>query len=180
MPAFITLSNLSWSTPNEAPLFTDLNLTFGAERTGIVGCNGTGKSTLLLMIAGDLSPSSGQVQRASTVAMMRQDQIEREGDTIADLFGVGTALDLLDRADQGLAEARELAEADWTLPARMEAALVRCGLSADPHTRLVTLSGGQRSRAAQAARMLAEPGIQLLDEPTNNLDRAGRGDHREP
>ena len=92
MPAFITLSNLSWSTPDGAPLFTDLNLTFGAERTGLVGRNGAGKSTLLRLIAGDLSPTAGQVQRAGTVAMMRQDQIERAGDTIADLFGVGAAL----------------------------------------------------------------------------------------
>ena len=174
MPVFITLSNLSWSTPDGAPLFTDLNLTFGAERTGLVGRNGAGKSTLLRMIAGDLSPSSGQVQRAGAVAMMRQDQIERTDDTIADLFGVSTALDLLGRADQGMAEAHELAEADWTLPARMEAALVRCGLSAAPHTKLMMLSGGQRSRAALAALILAEPDFLLLDEPTNNLDRAGR------
>ena len=174
MPAFITFSNLSWSTPDGEPLFKNLNLTFGLERTGLVGRNGAGKSTLLRLIAGDLVPASGQVQRTGVVAMMRQDQIERADDTIADLFGVSAALDLLDRADKGLADMDELAEADWTLPARMEAALVRCGLSADPHTRLVTLSGGQRSRAALAALILAEPDFLLLDEPTNNLDRAGR------
>ena len=174
MPAFITLSNLCWPTPDGAPLFTNLNLTFGAERTGLVGRNGTGKSTMLRLIAGDLSPTSGQVQCAGAVAMMRQEQIEQEGDTIADLFGAGAALDVLDRADKGLADINELAEVDWTLPARMEAALVRCGLSADPHTKLVTLSGGERSRAALAALILAEPDVLLLDEPTNNLDRAGR------
>ena len=174
MPAFITLSNLSWSTPDGAPLFTNLNLTFGAERTGLVGRNGAGKSTLLRLIVSDLAPTSGQVQRAGAVAMMRQDQMEQEGDTIADLFGVSAALDLLERANQGIAETHELAEADWTLSARIEAALMRCGLSADPHTKLVTLSGGQRTRAALAALILAEPDFLLLDEPTNNLDRAGR------
>jgi len=174
MPAFIALSNLSWSTPDGAPLFTNLDLTFGAERTGLVGRNGTGKSTLLRLIAGDVSPTAGQVSRVGAVAMMRQDQIERESDTIAGLFGASAALDLLDRADKGLADLDELAEADWTLPARMEAALVRCGLSAGPDTELATLSGGQRSRAALAALILAEPDFLLLDEPTNNLDRAGR------
>ncbi|MEO1193662.1 MAG: ABC-F family ATP-binding cassette domain-containing protein [Pseudomonadota bacterium] len=174
MSAFIALSNLSWSTPDGVPLFAGLNLTFGTECTGLVGRNGAGKSTLLRMIASDLLPSSGQVQRAGSVAMMRQGQIEQEAETIADLFDASTALNLLDRADQGIAEAQELAEADWALPGRMEAALARCGLSADPRTKLATLSGGQRSRAALAALVFAEPDILLLDEPTNNLDRAGR------
>lgn len=52
---------------------------------------------------------------------------------------------MLDRAEAGLAQVNELADADWTLPARIEAALLRCGFSAAPHTPLLTLSGGQRS-----------------------------------
>lgn len=174
MPASISLSGLSWSTPDDSPLLTDLNLTFGPELTGIVGRNGGGKSTLLRLISGDLHPVAGQVQIYGTLAMMRQDVFAHPDDTIADLFGVRIALDLLDRAEAGLAEADDLAEADWTLPARIDAALLRCGLSAGPHTPLATLSGGQRSRAALAALILAEPDFLLLDEPTNNLDRAGR------
>lgn len=174
MPASVSLSGLSWLTPDGTPLFTDLNLAFGAERTGLVGRNGSGKSTLLRLISGDLHPASGQVQISGTIAMMRQDVMEHPDDTIADLFGVRFALDVLDRAEAGLAQMDELADADWTLPARIEAALLRCGLSAEPHTPLVTLSGGQRSRAALAALILAEPDFLLLDEPTNNLDREGR------
>ncbi len=174
MPASISLSGLSWRTPDGTPLFTDLNLTFGPERTGIVGRNGSGKSTLLRLICGDVHPASGQVQISGTIAMMRQEAMTCPDDTIADLFGVRSALDVLGRADAGLAQADELADADWTLPARMETALLRCGLSAETHTPLVTLSGGQRSRAALAALILAEPDFLLLDEPTNNLDREGR------
>lgn len=174
MPASISLSGLFWSTLDGTPLFTDLNLTFGPERTGIVGRNGSGKSTLLRLISGDLHPASGQVQISGTIAMMRQDVIAHPDDTIADLFGVRPALDVLSRAEAGLAQVDELADADWTLPARIEGALLRCGLSAEPQTPLVTLSGGQRSRAALAALILAEPDFLLLDEPTNNLDREGR------
>ena len=174
MPASVCLSNLSWYTTDSNPLFTDFNFTFGPERTGIVGRNGTGKSTLLRLIAGDLRPASGEVQVSGTFAMMRQDAMERRSDTIADLFGVRRALDLLDRAEAGLANTDELAEADWTLPGRIEAALLSCGLAADPKTPLAMLSGGQRSRAALAALILAEPDFLLLDEPTNNLDREGR------
>ncbi|MCA0961065.1 ABC-F family ATP-binding cassette domain-containing protein [Salipiger bermudensis] len=174
MPASVSLSALSWSTPDDAPLLTDLDLTFGLERTGIVGRNGIGKSTLLRLISGELSPTSGQVRVTGSVAMMRQEAMERPDDRIADLFGVRPALDLLERAEAGRADVDDLAEADWTLPARMEAALLRCGLSVEPQTLLATLSGGQRSRAALAALIFAEPDFLVLDEPTNNLDREGR------
>ncbi len=174
MPISVSLSRLSWLTPDGPPLFTDINLTFGPERTGIVGRNGTGKSSLLRLIAGDLRPADGQVRISGTMAMMRQNAMEHPGDTIADLFGEGSALDLLERAEAGLAEADELAEADWTLPARIEAALLRCGLATEPQTLVATLSGGQRSRAALAALIHGEPDFLLLDEPTNNLDGDGR------
>lgn len=174
MPASIILSNLSWSTPDDTSLFTNLNLTFGPERSGIVGRNGSGKSTLIRLLCGDLHPASGQVKVSGSIAMMRQDVIAHPDDTIADLFGVRAALDVLGRAEAGLAQVDELANADWTLPARIEAALLRYGLSGAPNTPLATLSGGQRSRAALAALILAEPDFLLLDEPTNNLDLEGR------
>jgi ATPase subunit of ABC transporter with duplicated ATPase domains len=174
MPPSVSLSRLFWSTPDGTSLFTGLDLSFGPERTGIVGRNGTGKSTLLRLISGDLRPASGRVQVSGSIAMMRQDAVARPDDAIADLCGARPALELLERAEAGLADADQLADADWSLPARIEAALLRCGLSADPQTPLATLSGGQRSRAALAALILAEPDILLLDEPTNNLDRDGR------
>lgn len=174
MPASVSLSNLSWSTSDGTPLIRDLNLAFGPERTGIVGRNGIGKSTLLRLISGDLRPTSGHVQLSGAIAIMRQDAMEQANDSLADLFGVRAALDLLDRAEAGLADADDLADADWTLPARIEAALLRCGLVCGPRTPLATLSGGQRSRAALAALIFEEPDFLLLDEPTNNQDRDGR------
>ncbi|EEX12051.1 ABC transporter, duplicated ATPase domain protein [Citreicella sp. SE45] len=174
MPASISLSSLSWSPADGSPLLSDLDLTFGPERTGLVGRNGTGKSTLLRLIAGALRPTSGQVRITGSVAMMRQEAMVLPDDTIADLMGARHALALLDRAELGRASAEELAHADWTLPTRIEAALARCDLPVPPQTPLATLSGGQRSRAALAALLLDGPDILLLDEPTNNLDRAGR------
>lgn len=174
MPLSISLSGLSWLTPDSTPLFTDLNLTFGPERTGVIGRNGTGKSTLLHLISGNLYPASGQVQTSGTLALMQQDAMERPDEKIADLFGVAHALSILEQAEAGLASVDELAEADWTLPMRMEAALLRCGLAIEPQTPLLSLSGGQRSRASLAALIFTEPDFLLLDEPTNNLDRSGR------
>lgn len=174
MSASIILSNLSWSTPDGTALFTELNLAVGPERVGVVGRNGAGKSTLLHIIAGDLHPASGHVQVTGTLAMIRQETMQRPGDSIVDLFGVRAAFDLLERAEAGTASLEDLAAADWTLVTRIETALIRCDLSVDPRTPLASLSGGQRSRASLAALIFAEPDFLLLDEPTNNLDRAGR------
>ncbi|ROT95008.1 ABC transporter ATP-binding protein [Altererythrobacter sp. FM1] len=174
MSPSISLSNLAWSTPDGTPLFANLNLTFGAERTGIVGRNGVGKSTLLQLIAGDMQPAAGRISLSCTFAMMRQSSLAHPDDTLVDLFGARTALDLLDRAERGVAEIDELADADWDLPTRLEAALHKCDLSVDPRTPLATLSGGQQTRAALAAMIVDQPDFLLLDEPTNNLDRTGR------
>ena len=54
MPKFVSLSGLSWFTPDGTPLFSDLNLTFGPERTGLMGRNGSGKSTLLRPVLGQV------------------------------------------------------------------------------------------------------------------------------
>jgi len=173
MPA-ISVSNLSWSTPDGRTLFSNLDLSFVAERTGLVGRNGVGKTTLLRIIAGELAPLSGSVSVSGHIAVLRQAVQVREGEAIADLFAVRDALELLARADAGEASEVDLAAADWTMEARMSAALARTGLEAGANTPLAALSGGQRTRAALAALVFAEPDFLLLDEPTNNLDREGR------
>jgi ATPase subunit of ABC transporter with duplicated ATPase domains len=174
MPASIALSNLAWSTPDGRPLFSGLDLVFGEERTGLVGRNGVGKTTLLKLVSGDLAPQAGSMAVQGRLAVLRQAVQVGPEETVADLFGVREALAVLDRAERGEADADDLARADWTLQARIGSALARLGLDADPATPLAALSGGQRTRAALAALILAEPDFLILDEPTNNLDREGR------
>jgi ATPase subunit of ABC transporter with duplicated ATPase domains len=174
MSASITLSHLAWSTPEGRPLFSNLDLSFDAGRTGLVGRNGVGKTTLLKLAAGDLQPQSGTVSVNGTLGVLRQVVQVDPTETIADLFGVNEGLALLRRAEGGEAGIEELARADWTLEARIAAALGRLGLETPPKIPLATLSGGQRTRAGLAALLFAEPDFILLDEPTNDLDRDGR------
>ena len=174
MPASITVSNLAWSTPDGRPLFSHLDLSFGAERAGLVGRNGVGKTTLLRLISGELAPAGGSLSVQGRLAVLRQAVQVGAEETLADLFGVTADLAVLRRAEAGEATAADLAAADWTLEIRMAEALARLGLEAEPQTRLTTLSGGQRTRAGLAALVFAEPDVLILDEPTNNLDAEGR------
>jgi len=174
MPYSITLSKITWSTPDGHPLLSNLDLTFGHERAGLIGRNGVGKTTLLKLVSGELQPQGGTVTVDGTLGLLRQSVQVAPEETIATLFGIAGALALLRRAERGEADAAALADADWTLEARLDAALARVGLQAEAETPLETLSGGQRTRAALAALVFHEPDFLLLDEPTNNLDREGR------
>ncbi len=174
MPASITLSNLSWSTPDGRALFSRIDLSFSAERAGLVGRNGVGKTTILNLIAAHLSPQAGSVSVHGRIGMMRQSVQVDNHQTIADLFGVTTGLVLLKKAVAGDATVEEIGMVDWLVEERIAGALSGMGLDAGPETRLSSLSGGQRTRAGLAALVFREPDFLLLDEPTNNLDRDGR------
>lgn len=172
--ATITLSNLGWSTPDGRRIFAGLNLSFGPGLAGLVGRNGSGKSTLMKLVAGELAPASGTVSVNGRLGVLRQQAEPLPGQRIATLFGADAALSLLRLAESGEASADELAQCDWLLEGRIEAALARVRLEAPPETPLDQLSGGQRTRAAIAALLFAEPDFLLLDEPTNHLDADGR------
>lgn len=168
MPVSIHVSDLSWSTPDGCAILSHLDLSFTAERTGLVGRNGTGKTTLLKLISGDLVPLSGRVSVTGTLGVLRQSV--QAGGTTGDLFGVTAALAILRRAEAGAATLDDFANADWSLEERLVTALGQLGLDAAPDTPLEGLSGGQRTRAALAALVFAGPDFLLLDEPTNHLD----------
>ena len=174
MPASIVLSQITWSTPDGRTVLDQLDFRFAAERSGLIGRNGVGKTTLFDIIAGLTAPASGSVVITGSIGLLRQDLIPYPGQTVADLFGARPALALLDAAEAGVATINQLADIDWTLRERMTSALDRFGLGCLCDTPLANLSGGQRTRAALAALVFAKPDFLLLDEPTNNLDEEGR------
>ncbi|AOR79649.1 ABC-F family ATP-binding cassette domain-containing protein [Novosphingobium resinovorum] len=174
MPASISVSHLAWSAPDGRRVLDDLTLDFSSERAGLIGRNGIGKSTLLGIIAGGVSPSRGGVRIHGTVGLLRQTVQTAPGETVADVLGAAAALAVLRRAEAGIATMDELSDADWTLEARAADALAGLGLHLPLDTPLASLSGGQRTRAALAGLVFAEPDFLLLDEPTNNLDAGGR------
>jgi ATPase subunit of ABC transporter with duplicated ATPase domains len=171
----IVLSSLVWHIPDGTCLFDNVDLTFGPKRTGLVGRNGTGKTSLLRLIAGEVVPVSGTITRSGSIGFLRQNPEHSTDDTLADLFGVQDQLSVLARAEAGAATADELMTADWTLEVRLQTALTDMGLVQLPmDVPIGALSGGQRTRAGLAALIFAAPDALVLDEPTNHLDQAGR------
>jgi ATPase subunit of ABC transporter with duplicated ATPase domains len=177
MPAFLVLDSISLATPDGHQLFDGLTLAIGRERTGLVGRNGCGKSTLLRLIAGEIEPAGGSLQRIGSIGMLAQLTDERL--TVDEALGVAGDLARLRRLERGQGSIEgsldDAAEADWTLEARIRAALVEAGLPSLPlHRPLISLSGGERTRLALARLLIEAPDLLLLDEPTNNLDTDGR------
>ncbi|HUF23932.1 MAG TPA: ATP-binding cassette domain-containing protein [Vicinamibacterales bacterium] len=187
----VTLDHISISFGRES-LLDDASLQIDeGERVAIIGRNGTGKSTLLKILSGELQPDAGAIWRApgSEAARLAQDASVAAEDVgaVFDIVagGLGALSDLVvayhhaahavsdDPSEKNLAELgrrqHELEERDgWTVEQRVEMVLSRLGLDADAD--IGTLSGGWRRRVMLARALVAQPAVLLLDEPTNHLD----------
>lgn len=174
MSACLFANSLTLRTPDHHVLLEDFTLSFGCEVTGVVGPNGVGKSTLLKTLAGALTPVGGQVLCQGRIGWLEQLGPHAYGDLAIGL-GVSEELARLSRILAGEGGEADFNHADWTLEARVMAALDKVGLGAQSlDTPLSALSGGQRARLALARAMLDAPDLLLMDEPTNNLDADGR------
>jgi ABC transport system ATP-binding/permease protein len=139
------------------------------ERIGLIGRNGTGKSTLLKVIAGTLQMDDGELQRRDglRVAFVEQEPLLPAAPTI------GESLLLLasERSDIARAAVASEDRERWRFTSRLNEYLHRFELDADRSP--TTTSGGERKRAALALALTLEPELLLLDEPTNHLDIDG-------
>ncbi len=147
------------------------------ERVGLIGRNGTGKSSMLKILAGLEKPDDGQIQMQQGVqlAYVAQEPVLNPNHTIFE--SVSHALadihQLIERYSSGegdldqLQNEIELRDA-WNWEQRVEQTLER--LKLNPQTLVANLSGGQAKRVALAQALVTAPDVLLLDEPTNHLD----------
>ncbi|MGV9806119.1 ribosomal protection-like ABC-F family protein [Micromonospora chersina] len=175
--ACVVCTNLSFSWPDDTPVFQDLSFTVPPGRTGLVAPNGAGKTTLLRLIAGDLAPTGGAVTVDGVLGYLPQN-LPLAGDlTVAEVLGVDAVLRALHAIEAGDAREEHFTTVgdDWDVEERSRAELDRLGLGdVLLDRRLATLSGGQVVSLGLAAQLLRRPDVLLLDEPTNNLDLDAR------
>ena len=132
------------------------------ERLGLIGRNGTGKSSLLNVIAGRVQLDDGRavIRDGLRIVLVEQEPALPPAPTLFDsLIARGTAAGLIDEHDE---------RRYWALQTRLRAEMDRFGV--DPDASPDGLSGGQNKRAALALAFALEPDLLLLDEPTNHLD----------
>ncbi|MGD6748633.1 ribosomal protection-like ABC-F family protein [Streptomyces sp. BH105] len=175
--ASVVCSNLSFSWPDDTPVFDGLSFSVPSGRTGLVAPNGAGKSTLLKLIAGELKPTGGSVTVHGVLGHLPQNLPLTGSLTVAEVLGVAEIVRAIDAVESGdVAEEHfTVIGDDWDIEERTRAELDSLGLGAlTLDRRLNTLSGGQIVSLGLAAQLLRRPDVLLLDEPTNNLDLDAR------
>ncbi|GAB3276554.1 ABC-F family ATP-binding cassette domain-containing protein [Parasphingorhabdus pacifica] len=180
--ASIICSNLSFSWPDDTPVFEGLSFTVGGGRTGLVAPNGAGKSTLLKLIAGEYQPGDGSTSVEGVLGYLPQSLPYLGDPTVAEVLGVAPVLRALVAVESGDASEEHFAAIgnEWDIEERTRAQLGRLGLGDMSFTRrLHTLSGGQVVSLGLVAQLLKRPDVLLLDEPSNNLDLDARRRLRE-
>ncbi len=155
------------------------------EKIGLLGRNGAGKTTLLKMLAGEISPESGErwLRQGTEIAWLQQALPESDDRTVYDVVASGLAetgrllaeyhhllqhddlsnIGALSRVQQQL-EARD----GWRLQQKVETTISQLQLPGDAC--MAELSGGWRRRVVLGQALVSEPDVLLLDEPTNHLD----------
>jgi len=173
------------------PLFENVSVKFGGgNRYGLIGANGSGKSTFMKIIGGDLEPSGGSVaiDKGERLGKLRQDQFAYEAVRVLDVVMMGhaemwaamserdaiyanteaTEEDYLHAAEL---EAKYAEYGGYTAEARAGELLLGLGVPTEQHQGpMSAVAPGWKLRVLLAQALFGDPDILLLDEPTNNLD----------
>ena len=151
----LTIEHLTKSY-TERLLFDDTSFSINeGEKIGLIGINGTGKSTLLRIVAGLEVPDEGNVVKGRNldIRFLSQNPVFHDGDTIL----------------QSIVRENEGHEHVWDLESQAKTMLTKLGFT-DFDSKVETLSGGQRKRVALVSVLLSTVDLLVLDEPTNHLD----------
>jgi ATP-binding cassette subfamily F protein uup len=175
------------------PILENVSLGFDSQdRIGVVGINGSGKTTFLRLVAGEESPDAGRITFADgvTVGYLPQNPpYDADATVLEAVFAANDARTRLlldyeracgELAAKGVADQRALdrvselgrqleASGAWELETNARTVLGRLGIN-DTNAKMGALSGGQRKRVSLAHALIERPGLLILDEPTNHLD----------
>ncbi|WP_081301123.1 ABC-F family ATPase [Gilliamella sp. wkB178] len=186
----LTTNNITMQFGSK-PLFENISVKFGnGNRYGLIGANGSGKSTFMKIIGGDLVPTSGNVSLDphERLGKLRQDQFAFEQYSVLDTVIMGhTQLWQIKQERDRIYALAEMSEEDgfkvadletqyaemdgYSAEARAGELLLGVGIPTEQHYGLMSeIAPGWKLRVLLAQALFSNPDILLLDEPTNNLD----------
>ncbi len=169
----LTLSEVGFTWRKPA-LLDNINLAIDkGERIGLLGRNGTGKSTLMKILAGEVQPDHGQIRREPKTRIARLIQEVHTDQLLNDKGEPATIRDIALRGWQAGSDSSDASHSaahdqDWQSTAALDRTLSRMQLDGDLNFN--SLSAGMKRRALLAQAIISNPDLLLLDEPTNHLD----------
>lgn len=174
----LQIQELTYEHPNKDVLFDKISLSLLAQnKIALIGNNGTGKSTLLKLIAGELKPNSGRIIGAPSIFIVPQLFDRYKDMTVAQAIGIDHKLQALSRIQNGSIDEDDfdIIADDWLIEDQFYPCLENWGLqNISPSTSFFNLSGGQKTKVFLSAIQLFNPDLILMDEPSNHLDYSSR------
>lgn len=173
-PQSIVLSNLSLAFDDGPQILRNITCIIPTGRVGLVGRNGVGKTTLLRLISGELSPTSGSISAPQDVGNLRQNLLQQPDATVSEILGINEVQRALVAIEAGSVEVTDFDAVgnDWDIEARAVALLAKRvpSLTGEDvlHRCAGTLSGGELVLTALTRLELSRADVSVLDEPTNN------------
>lgn len=175
----LSAQKITYIHPDRELLFENVSFSIQKQdKVALIGNNGTGKSTLLKIIAGILQPTQGVVKSESKPYYIPQHFGQFDDCTVAGALKIDHKLNALNEILHGNVSDKNLAllNDDWSIEERSREALSYWNLQDLPlEQKMENLSGGEKTKVFLAGILIHKPDIVLLDEPTNHLDTLSRG-----
>lgn len=170
----LNVKNLSYILPNGIKLIDNLSFNLDKDRkTALIGTNGIGKSTILKLFFGEITPYSGEIIKNNLdIGYFPQGFNNLNFNTVADVFGFEKQIISLGKVDSGIAEVNdyEILEGFWNCAEIITKKLEFFNLKLNLLQDFGTLSGGEKVKVILSSIISKKTNFLMLDEPTNNLD----------